>query len=82
MIRRPWRRHRALALMARHERWRVAMGCPGVQNRSILSDALLHQRSILADAPDRAITPRRGEVYCRCERCHAARALVGWEPLA
>lgn len=67
-MRKLWRRHRALVLMGRHERWRVAMGCPGTVGGA-------------ADAAERWITPRRGEVYCRCERCHQARALVGWAPL-
>jgi hypothetical protein len=69
-VKRFWRRHRALALMARHERWRVAMGCPGVVYRAMLAEGF-------ADS----ITPRRGEIYCRCERCHAARELLGWESL-
>lgn len=67
MIRRAWQRHRALALMGRHERWRVAMGCPGVARNTPRSDYC---------------TPIKGEVYCRCTRCHHARALVGWDPLA
>ena len=66
-MRRLWRRSRAIALMGRHERWRVALGCPGVP----------HPRGLQRDA----IEPRRGEVYCRCARCNAARELVGWEQL-
>lgn len=66
-----WRRWRALSLLGRHERWRVAMGCPGSQPMRYLTGA----------DPRGAIEPRRGEVYCRCQRCHAARALLGWEPL-
>lgn len=68
-MRRLWRRYRAIALMSRHERWRVAMGCPGVDAPPVEGYRM---------RPD---TPRRGEVYCRCERCHAARELVGWAPL-
>lgn len=67
-MRRLWRHWRALVLMGRHERWRVAMGCPGIADH-----APLGYRDPL--------TPMRGEVYCRCTRCHAARALVGWEAL-
>lgn len=66
-----WRRWRALQVMARHERWRVAMDCPGSMPTTHLG---------IPDARD-PIEPRRGEVYCRCARCHAARALVGWDPL-
>lgn len=63
-----WSRWRALSLMGRHERWRVAMGCPG---------------SLASERPGALgrYEPRRGEVYCRCAKCHAARALLGWEPL-
>lgn len=65
MIRRAWRRWRALQVMGRHERWRVAMGCPGVPHW-------------IARAHDDPSTPRLGEVYCRCVRCHDARWLLGW----
>lgn len=68
-MRRLWRRHRAFALMNRHERWRVAMGCPGIP------------RPAPGRWPVDPNVPIRGEVYCRCERCHAARALVGWDAL-
>lgn len=68
MIRRLWRHHRALVVMRQHERWRVAMGCPGVPHW-------------IADARADPSTPRLGEVYCRCDACHYARALVGWAPL-
>lgn len=61
-----WRRWRALRVMSRHERWRVAMGCPGIGREARGRDAL---------------TPVRGEVYCRCSRCHAARGALGWAPL-
>jgi hypothetical protein len=61
-----WLHIRAVHLMSRHERWRVAMGCPGVPHPDPLSDTL---------------TPRRGEVYCRCEKCVRARELVGWDPV-
>jgi hypothetical protein len=44
------------------------MGCPGV---TIATPARYRD----------GITPRRGEVYCRCERCHAARAELSWAPL-
>lgn len=70
-MKRLWRRYRALALMGRHERWRVAMGCPGSMPTTYLG---------IPDPRD-SIEPRRGEVYCRCECCHAARALVGWDAL-
>lgn len=66
MIRRAWRRWRALQIMARHERWRVAMGCPGAVRSHV--------------ALDDDLTPIRGEVYCHCDRCDAARRIVGWDP--
>lgn len=78
-----WRRGRALALMGRHERWRVAMGCPGAVRPApiVAARTLDSQEEITYIPPLDPLTPRRGEVYCRCTRCHAARELVGWEPL-
>lgn len=71
MIRRFWRKWWALELMGKHERWRVAMGCPGAKHGA------LEEGEVALDR----LTPRRGEVYCRCERCHAARETVGWDAL-
>jgi hypothetical protein len=68
-LRRLWRRWRALQVLGRHERWRVAMGCPGVPYLAGGYDCL--PRSV----------PREGEVYCRCPACHDARDVLGWPPL-
>lgn len=66
-----WHRWRALSLLGRHERWRVAMSCPGIERADLMTLHVIVNRTI----------PVRGEVYCRCARCHAARALLGWEAL-
>ena len=65
-----WLLHlRAVRRMSQHERWRVAMGCPGVQ---VVGHPL---------EPLDPLTPRRGEVYCRCDQCARDRELVGWDPV-
>ena len=63
-----WRKHRALVTLGTHERWRVHMGCPGVPRETL-------------PFCDPSV-PRRGEIYCRCERCHQARATLGWPSLS
>lgn len=62
------RRLRAIARLSRHERQRVSMGCPGVP-------------SFPGHDADHTLTPRLGEVYCRCRRCRADRLTAGWDAL-